>query len=43
MPAMASEPNELTFDWMMTLEMENSAFWIPAGTPIRKISSSDAL
>ena len=38
LPAIASAPNELIVDWMMRLETENSAPWIPAGMPIFRIS-----
>ena len=37
---MATEPNELTEDWMSTLEMEKIAPWMPAGSPTRTICSA---
>ena len=34
LPAMTTDPNEFTDDWMMTLEIENMQPWMPAGRPI---------
>ena len=35
--AMTTVPKLLMADWMMMLDTENTALWIPAGRPIRRM------